>query len=514
MTARQLWYSLSAARVGQLFVAISASIIVSSAGDHAVLGAISWDATAGSPWWFDPENWSESEAMRLPPTSDADNLPNTPDISVTDAQINIGDGAAGDFNDDGNKDAADYVVWRKNETTNNPLPNDNGLTTQAARYGLWQTNFATETWDQGEGVVYDPTNDPFFEAAATLLYPANYGREIIEDLYIARNSPLTNLLTIKSGNLLVRDDVHIGRSSGTAGVGNQARIVQTGGTWTITSDLDIATTDTSNPGYGNGIYEYRGGTFLSDPAANTRVRLSAGGSAGTGGHGRIIMHNPASGGYVRMRTLLVGAFGGSAGGNPDGITTGVGILEFRFENAGTRPIQVVEDLVLANGTDSDLVGVRSSRLDLVLDEAPTVNDGGVPGNLGLVDVDFGDAGFGIITAPGGTPGSLGITLSHVSNPSDPLTQGDIVSAVFGSTQYNWTISYTGQITWTDANNSVVNTVNGTGGVDLVLVGHSSAMVGFGSESVGLDRGTVPEPGTVMLALVGVAAIAFRRQRDA
>jgi hypothetical protein len=498
--------SYSASRVGQVFVAVLAAIIGLLATNHAALAAISWDATAGSPWWFDPENWSESEAMRLPPTSDADNLPNTPDISVTDAQINIGNGVTADFNNDANVNAADYVVWRNNETANSPLPNDNGLTTQAARYTLWRSNFGDGPWDLGEGVVYDPANDPFFAAAANLLYPANYGREIIEDLYISRNSPLTNLLTIKSGNLLVRDDVHIGRSSGTAGVGNQARVVQSGGTWTINSDLDIATTDTSNPGYGNGTYEYRGGIFNSDPAQNTRVRLSAGGSAGTGGQGRIIMHNPASGGYVRMRTLLVGAFGGSAGGNPDGINTGVGILEFQFENGGTRPIQIVEDLVLANGTDSDLVGVRSSRLDLALAEAPTVDGGGVPENLGLADVDFGDSGFGLITAPGGTPGSLGITFSHVSNPSDPLAQGDMVSAVFGSTQYNWTISYTGQITWTDANNSIVNTVNGTGGVDLVLVGHSSTNLGVGSGS------TVPEPGTLIFALAGLIAVILKRQQ--
>jgi hypothetical protein len=50
-------------------------------------------------------------------------------------------GLAGDFNDDGKVDAADYVVWRKNETANSPLPNDNGLTTQADRFNLWRANF-------------------------------------------------------------------------------------------------------------------------------------------------------------------------------------------------------------------------------------------------------------------------------------------------------------------------------------------------------------------------------------
>jgi hypothetical protein len=350
-------------------------------------------------------------------------------------------------------------------------------------------------------------------------------------------------------------------------MGTDATVVQTGGTWTITSDLDIGTTDTSNPGYGNGVYDYRGGIFLSEPAANTRVRLSAGGSAGTGGHGRFIMHNPASGGYVRMRTLQVGAFGGSAGGNPDGVNTGVGILEFHFENGGTRPIQVIEDLVLANGVDSDLMGVRSSLLELMLDAAPMVDGGGVPQHLGLVDVDFGDSGFGIITAPGGTPGSLGITFSSTVDPNDPLDQGDMVSAIFGSTKYNWTISYTGSITWTDANNSVVNTLSGTGGVDVVLLGHSSEllpgipgdynddgsvdaadyviwrknqgttntlpndpaggiigatqynnwranfgmMAGAGA-GPSLDASAVPEPGTIVLALAGLVGAALVRRR--
>jgi hypothetical protein len=49
-------------------------------------------------------------------------------------------GLLGDYNNDGKVNAADYVRWRKN-TTNSPLPNDNGLTTQAARFNLWRSNF-------------------------------------------------------------------------------------------------------------------------------------------------------------------------------------------------------------------------------------------------------------------------------------------------------------------------------------------------------------------------------------
>ena len=49
----------------------------------------------------------------------------------------------GDFNDDGSVDAADYVVWRKNEGTMNTLPNDGGLPgpIDDDHYNLWRTNF-------------------------------------------------------------------------------------------------------------------------------------------------------------------------------------------------------------------------------------------------------------------------------------------------------------------------------------------------------------------------------------
>lgn len=47
----------------------------------------------------------------------------------------------GDFNNSGQVDAADYVIWRKNETANVALPNDNGVGNQAARYALFRSNF-------------------------------------------------------------------------------------------------------------------------------------------------------------------------------------------------------------------------------------------------------------------------------------------------------------------------------------------------------------------------------------
>jgi hypothetical protein len=68
-------------------------------------------------------------------------------LSVTAVAV----GVLGDFNEDDIVDAADYVTWRKNEVPNNPLPNDNGLGTQAERYDLWEANFGS-TAGSGSGL--------------------------------------------------------------------------------------------------------------------------------------------------------------------------------------------------------------------------------------------------------------------------------------------------------------------------------------------------------------------------
>jgi hypothetical protein len=54
-------------------------------------------------------------------------------------------GIPGDFNSDGAVDAADYVMWRKNNGTSNPLPNDNnlGVPITTAHYDLWRTRFGS-----------------------------------------------------------------------------------------------------------------------------------------------------------------------------------------------------------------------------------------------------------------------------------------------------------------------------------------------------------------------------------
>lgn len=58
----------------------------------------------------------------------------------------------GDFNRNGAVDAGDYVIWRKNNGTNNALANDNGLGTPVGQphYGLWRSKFGN-TVGSGDG---------------------------------------------------------------------------------------------------------------------------------------------------------------------------------------------------------------------------------------------------------------------------------------------------------------------------------------------------------------------------
>jgi hypothetical protein len=83
----------------------------------------------------------------------------------------------GDFNDDGAVNAADYVSWRKNESANNPLPNDNGLTTQAERYDLWTANFGLPMAGGGAvGVVPEPAGGILLAIGCACWYVSRKGR--------------------------------------------------------------------------------------------------------------------------------------------------------------------------------------------------------------------------------------------------------------------------------------------------------------------------------------------------
>jgi hypothetical protein len=135
-------------------------------------------------------------------------------------------------------------------------------------------------------------------------------------------------------------------------------------------------------------------------------------------------------------------------------------------------------LTINNGVQADTQGTLSSRLDLQLDSAVTLNLAGTaPINLGLIDVDFDDPANGSDNFTVGIINGTGAWNSTFSsaNGSTRLTDGAMVSATFGNIKYNWNISYHGIITWTDvATGAIASVAQGTAGAakDVVLIGHS------------------------------------------
>jgi hypothetical protein len=74
-------------------------------------------------------------------------------------------GLPGDYNDDGSVDAADYVMWRKNEGTTNSLPNDPiGGMIDADQYNQWRAHFGETAVGSG---AFSNTTVP--EPASALL---------------------------------------------------------------------------------------------------------------------------------------------------------------------------------------------------------------------------------------------------------------------------------------------------------------------------------------------------------
>lgn len=435
----------------RLLTTITLTLIMIPIGAPVALAAIPWDGDGGDGIWFNPANWNRNmnDNNTLPPGGDAAGMG-----AATDTEISIG----------------------------------------------------TANLNGGMGVIYNPTDGaPFFPVAASVNDPpAGFGYQKIAQLYISRSpgEPTglvpDNTVTIM-GDLELTANMIVGRSSGVLNTPTNGRVNQLAGFLNMHFNaLDLGQREAPAApamriGFGNGTYDYRGGSMevalQASDIANHGIRLSAGGSPGVGGIGRFIMHNPSTPGYVRTLNFHMAANAGNIAlppeVNPNGTTIGVGIAEFHFENGGTRPVQVTRNLIINNGAVA--AGTRSSRLDLVLDESPSVDINGVPETLGLFDVDFEfdpvnlNSSFfdGVISGTGG----LGLFFSSADG-STLYTEGGTVSASFGGTQYNWSITYQGDIEWGDdsctidvtcpaADSGLVGEINTTGGVDVVLIGLSS-----------------------------------------
>jgi len=133
-----------------------------------------YGATNGQETWFDVTSYLE--AARNSPTTDhglaivpetndgwAIYLNNTTDITVrprlvvySDLSTTVG-GIAGDYNNNGVVDMADYVLWRKG----GPLQNDSTPGTDAGDYGVWRANFGSHAGSGsslGGGAVPEPAS--------------------------------------------------------------------------------------------------------------------------------------------------------------------------------------------------------------------------------------------------------------------------------------------------------------------------------------------------------------------
>lgn len=219
--------------------------------------AVSWDAGGNSQYWFNPANWSNDV---LPPSNGA-----TPP-AATDTDIGIG----------------------------------------------------TASLPGGQGILYDPAHDPGFPNVGSQTFPDGYNAQTINQLYVARTLTATKVdgvvtpdaMITLAGDLTATGNVIIGRSSNIRDVATTGTIVQTGGTFLVTlGTMDLAQTETTQNGMGNGTYDYRGGTLDVSRDGGNGLRLSNGSNSnaldtqvsGAAGIGKIIIHNPANHqGYFRI----------------------------------------------------------------------------------------------------------------------------------------------------------------------------------------------------------------------
>jgi hypothetical protein len=86
-----------------------------------------------------------------------------------DVSLPFSIGLAGDYNDDGLVDAADYVVWRTFVGTVTALPNDNGIVGPVGtdHFNLWRSNFGNSA--PGSGAALNTKGSPVPEPPSGLL---------------------------------------------------------------------------------------------------------------------------------------------------------------------------------------------------------------------------------------------------------------------------------------------------------------------------------------------------------
>jgi hypothetical protein len=334
------------------------------------------------------------------------------------------------------------------------------------------------------GIVFDPKDDPNTPGGPNANYVANISG-LSGNFYIAGvtsngTEPATpNKLTVESGTI-VTVTATVGRDA--AGI-----LALNGGTFITSSKFLVQGVTVGRTFLGTGTFEYHGGTL----AAAQEIRVGGQGATGgasltSAGLGYFVVYNDGVDG-----AMLAGN-GFEVGSSSIGMGT-IGIVEFHYDKntggiGGTRPIQANWN---SSAGPQQLPGIlqlgntsnESSRLNLVLDTAPTVTNGVVQ-NLGLFDETLVQ---GVGTFPAAFYSVDGLTV---------FTQGATISAAYANKTYSWTISYSGQINFTNTATSAYSPteIQATGGDDVVLIGIP-----------------VPEPGS-LAALGGIGAMMLARRR--
>jgi hypothetical protein len=342
------------------------------------------------------------------------------------------------------------------------------------------------------GLVFDPKDDSLTPGGANANYVANILPTTLYVTSINGTVYAPSKLTIESGT------INVGAGTITVGRDGAGIIAMNGGTLITGLTFKVQGVDTSNVTLiGSGTFEYHGGNLEAGGGVQLGTGMSAtAGSPGltSAGIGAFVVYNDGPAGAI------LSANGFTIGANSAAKGT-VGIIEFHYDLnqggvGGTRPIQ--DNWNNGQGTQGHLTINNStnlsSRLNLVLDTSPgTVTSASNPSafyqNLGLFDDT-------IISGTGTYPKYF-----YSVNGATVFTQGATISAVYGTSTYSWTISYSGQINFTNTAVSGYNStgISATGGSDVVLIGITPL--------------TVPEPSSMaLLGGAGSLILARRRQK--
>ena len=332
------------------------------------------------------------------------------------------------------------------------------------------------------GVLFDPANQ-----GLSATYVANLAVKL-SSFYVSRasgsfdgSSGFSDKLTIESGTLIT--------STTSLGSDGPGIIVQKNGAWVGNGGLKIGGTNKSS--MGSGTYEYHGGNFTmnNQTQVGSATQSAADPGSNSAAIGKFIIYNDGPDGALLVSNGFSVSTNKSNGGS-------IGIVEFHYSldthGVGlTRPIQNTlfnGSLSLKNQDFTNVLDGASSRLNLVLEAAPTII-GGAPQNLGLFKE----------TGKIGGNGTWPKAFYSFTDPTVGYSQGATISASYNSQVYSWTISYSGLITFTDSATSAYTsdgiTDPGTGN-DVVLIGVK-----------------LPEPGSMaLLGGAGSLILARRRQK--